>query len=155
MTPEIRGKLITSIEGHEGLMLRVYDDATGRVVQPGDTVKGWLTIGYGRNLVGRGITRNEADLLLANDLIAVEIELDQHFPMWRQWSDPRQWAIAELTFNLGVSRFAAKWPNTAAALRAGNFAAVAATLKDSLWRRQVGEGRALAIIRAIHTGAWS
>ena len=37
--------------------LRVYDDATGRVVQPGQSVQGWLTIGYGRNLVGRGITR--------------------------------------------------------------------------------------------------
>jgi lysozyme len=155
MTPEVYGKLVNSIEGHEGLMLRVYDDATGRVVQPGGFVKGWLTIGYGRNLVGRGITRQEADYLLANDIDAVERELDQHFPVWRMWSDARQWAIAELTFNLGVSRFAAKWPNTAAALRLGQFETVAETLKGSLWRQQVGEGRAVPIINALRTGVWA
>lgn len=155
MTPELRQRIETSIAGHEGLMLKVYDDATGRVVNPGTTVRGWLTIGYGRNLVGRGISRDEAGLLLDNDLAVVERELDQHFPTWREWAEPRQWAIFELGYNMGVARFAREWPNTARRLRAQNFESVAATLASSKWRRDVGDGRALPIIRAMHRGVWT
>lgn len=155
MTPALRQRIETSISGHEGLMLKVYDDATGRVVNPGTTVRGWLTIGFGRNLVGRGITRREANYLFDNDLAVVEAELDQHFPAWRRWAEPRQWAIFELGYNMGVARFAATWPNTAAALRAGQFEKVAATLSASKWRADVGDGRALPIIRAMHRGTWA
>ena len=155
MTPELRQRIETSISGHEGLMLKVYDDATGRVVNPGTTVRGWLTIGFGRNLVGRGITRTEADYLLDNDLAAVERELDQVFPAWRRWPEARQWAMFELGYNLGVARFAREWPNTAERLRANDFVAVASSLSSSLWRRQVGDARALPIIRAMHRGTWT
>lgn len=155
MTPELRQRLRQSISGHEGLMLKVYDDATGKVVNPGGTVRGWLSIGYGRNLVGRGITLNEAEVLLANDFSAVEAELDARFPAWREWAEPRQWAIFELGYNLGVARFATEWPNTAAQLRAGGFEAVASTLAASKWRSQVGDGRAVPIIRAMQRGTWT
>lgn len=155
MTPDLRQHIEASISGHEGLMLKVYDDATGRVVNPGTTVRGWLTIGFGRNLVGRGITRAEAEHLFDNDLAVVEGELDQHFPRWRTWSEPRQWAMFELGYNMGVARFAANWPNTAAALRYEQFDRVAATLSTSKWRADVGDGRALPIIRAMHRGNWS
>lgn len=155
MTPGLRQRIETSIAGHEGLMLKAYDDKTGRVVDPGTTVGGWITIGFGRNLVGRGITRREAEYLFDNDLAVVENELDQHFPAWRRWSEPRQWAMFELGYNLGVARFADTWPNTSAALRAGRFDQVASTLAASKWRRDVGDGRALPIIRAMHRGTWA
>lgn len=154
MTPEIRARVRASIEGHEGLMLRVYDDATGRVVQPQTLVRGWLTIGYGRNLVGRGITRTEADYLLDNDFVANEAELDQLLPSWRGWPEARQWAVFELTFNLGASRFVGGWPNTVAAMLAGRWSDVASILSTSRWRHQVGDSRALPIIRAIYRGDW-
>lgn len=141
--------------GHEGLVLRAYDDRTGRVVHPGQTVQGWITIGYGRNLVGRGITIRESEYLLANDLAEVERELDRLIPSWRRWSEPRQWAIFELGYNLGVARFVAEWPNTIELLRAGRFAQVAGVLSGSKWRRQVGDGRALPIIRAMDKGTWA
>lgn len=152
MRPELRDRVVTSIMGHEGLMLRVYDDATGKVIQPGQTVRGWLTIGYGRNLVGRGITRAEADYLLDNDLTVNEAELDRVLPAWRTWSEARQWAIFELTFNMGASRFVGGWPNTVADMLAGRWSAVAGTLSGSKWRSQVGDSRALPIIRAIDRG---
>ena len=155
MTPELRQRLRVSITGHEGLVLRAYDDATGRVVHPGTAVGGWVTIGYGRNLVGRGITKPEAEHLFDNDLAVVEAELDVHFPAWRTWSEPRQWAIAEVGYNLGVARFADTWPNTARALRLHSFREAAAAFADSRWRRQVGDGRALPIIRAFDRGTWT
>lgn len=136
-------------------MLAAYDDATGRVVQPNSTVRGWVSVGYGRNLIGRGITLNEAEYLLANDMAEVERELDRHLFAWRGWAEPRQWAIFELGFNMGVARFVAGWPNTVAAMRAGQWAEVAATLSGSKWRAQVGDSRALPIIRAMHKGTWA
>ena len=83
---DVRDVLTRDLLGHEGEVLRAYDDATGRVVNPGDTVKGWLTIGVGRNLVGRGITQAESRYLLANDIAAVDAELDAQLPLWRSWS---------------------------------------------------------------------
>jgi lysozyme len=155
MKPEVREPLRLSLMQHEGLVLKAYDDKTGQVVHPGTTVGGWVTVGYGRNLVGRGITVGEAEYLLANDIAAVERELNTLLPHWATWTPARQWAIAELTFNMGVGRFLAGWPNTAADLRAGRFVTVAATLSGSKWRRDVGDGRALPIIRAMHRGTWT
>jgi GH24 family phage-related lysozyme (muramidase) len=151
----VEARVRDTLMGHEGLVLRAYDDATGRVIQPHTTVKGFVSIGYGRNLIGRGITQPEADHLLSNDMHVVEQELDHYFPRWRTWSEPRQWAIFELGYNMGVARFNSAWPNTAIAIRAERFTEVAAVLSGSLWRRQVGDSRALPIIRAIHRGAWT
>jgi lysozyme len=155
MTPAVQVRARASIMKHEGLMLAAYDDATGRVVQPGHMVKGWITVGYGRNLIGRGITLPEAEYLLANDLSEVEAELNRRLPEWRRWAEPRQWAIFELGFNLGVARFIAEWPTTVAHLRAGRFDRVAGILSGSKWRSQVGDSRALPIIRAFHRGVWT
>ena len=154
MSPDLDRLIRASLLRHEGLMLSAYDDGTGRTIHPGDTVKGWVTIGYGRNLVGKGITTAEAEYLLANDLASTERELDAHFPGWRRWTQPRQWALLELGYNLGAARFATTWPNTAAHLRAGRFRDAATLLAGSKWRRQVGDGRALKVIRAIDRGTW-
>ena len=155
MTPLIRQRARESIMRHEGLMLAAYDDATGRVVQPGQMVRGWISVGYGRNLIGRGITLPEAEYLLANDLAVVEAELNRLLPEWQRWTEARQWAMFELAYNMGAARFIAGWPNTVAAMRAGRWPEVAAALSSSKWRGQVGDSRALPIIRAMHRGTWT
>ena len=155
MTPNLRLRIESSLMRNEGLVLAAYDDATGRPVDPGTLVRGWVSIGYGRNLIGRGITRAEADYLLDNDIAVVEQALDRNLPEWRRWSEPRQWAIFEVGYNLGVERFIAGWPNTVAHLRAGRFVEAANLFSTSRWRQQVGDGRALPIIRAIQRGTWA
>lgn len=155
MKPEVREPLRQSLMQHEGLVLKAYDDSTGRVVHPGTTVGGWVTVGYGRNLVGRGITTAEAEFLLSNDISVVERALHELLPEWSTWSAPRQWAIAEITYNLGVERFLRLFPHTAADLRASRFGEAADRLLVAKWRKDVGDGRALPIIRALKTGAWT
>lgn len=155
MKPEVREPLRRSLMQHEGLVLKVYDDKTGGVIHPGTKVQGWATIGYGRNLVGRGITGSEAEYLLQNDIEAVERELDVLLPEWSSWSTARKWAIAELTFNMGVARFLLLFPNTTDDLRAGRFNEAAERLARAKWRRDVGDGRALPIIRAIRHGSFA
>ena len=155
MTPLVRHRVRESLMRHEGLMLAAYDDATGRVIQPGTTVRGWVTVGYGRNLIGRGITLPEAEYLLSNDLAVVEAELNRLLPEWNRWAEPRQWALFELAYNMGAARFIAGWPRTIAAMRAGRWTEVASVLATSKWRNQVGDSRALPIIRAMQRGVWT
>ena len=72
------------IEKFEGLFLQAYDDATERVVMPGNRIRGTLTIGYGhtsaagppRVYVGQTIDQALADDILSVDLAAVEIEVN-------------------------------------------------------------------------------
>ena len=44
-----------------------YDDATGRTLIRGDTLKGNITVGIGRNISGIGISADEKALMYSND----------------------------------------------------------------------------------------
>ena len=71
------------IEEFEGLILGAYDDANDHIVQPGQSVHGVLTIGYGHTdaagpphvYIGMEITKDEADAILASDLTSVELSV--------------------------------------------------------------------------------
>ena len=148
----VREHLTRSLLGHEGEVLRVYDDATGKTLNRGDTLQGFATIGVGRNLMGRGISAAESRLLLTNDLDAVESELDGQFPIWRTFGHGRQAAFMELSFNLGTANFLRGWPTLVSHAIAGRWGEVATVLLGSRWRKQVGETRAQSIVRLMLTG---
>lgn len=149
---EVRQRAELIVRAHEGEVLKAYDDQTGRVVNPGDTVKGFITVGIGRNLIGKGLTRAESLFLFNNDCDECETLLDRSFPWWRSMTVGRQVALLDFAFNQGVPRLVAKWPNTMAALRDGRFAEVAASLRRTPWYRQVGAARGEAVCGAFETG---
>jgi lysozyme len=111
---------------------------------------GKLTIGVGRNIEEVGITEDEARYLLENDIRRVEGELDQAFPWWRQLSDRRQRALANMAFNLGLGRLR-KFRKCLAALEAGDYDEAAAEALNSAWAAQVG-ARAQRIAAMIREG---
>ena len=154
MTPDLRARLRTELIGHEGLVTRAYDDATGRVIQPGTTVRGWVTVGYGRNLVGKGLTVRESDYLLSNDIADVERELDARIAWWRSLDDARMLAIAEMAFQLGAANLTAKWPNFLRAVQTGDYRRAAAIIRASLLARQV-PSRAEGYARLIEAGRFT
>jgi GH24 family phage-related lysozyme (muramidase) len=71
------------IESFEGLFLQAYDDATERIVKPGENVHGTLSVGWGhtsaagrpRVYIGMTISEAQADAILSADLASVEIEV--------------------------------------------------------------------------------
>ena len=69
-------KLINLISDHEGVKLKVYDDATGQELKAGDVLVGHPTIGIGRNVAkdGLGISQEEAEFMLMNDIDRVKEE---------------------------------------------------------------------------------
>lgn len=142
--------LAADLARDEELRLTVYDDATGKPLRAGDTLKGNPTIGFGRCLSSLGITEDEARTLLANDLSRIRFELDTTLPWWRGLSEGRQRALANMAFNLGIRRLLG-FQAMLAALKAGNYRIAAAEALDSAWAREVGE-RARRIAALLENG---
>ena len=69
----------------EGLRLKPYRDTVGK-----------LTIGVGRNLEDVGISAEEADLLLHNDIQHAAKALDQQLLAWRQLNVARQQVLLNM-----------------------------------------------------------
>jgi lysozyme len=132
---ELRSMLVL----HEGLRLKPYKCTAGK-----------LTIGVGRNLDDNGITQAEAFHLLENDIIAVEDDLDRTWPWWRQMTDARQQVLADMAFNLGITRLGG-FVNTLAAMKRGDYEAAADGMLASLWASQVGR-RAQRLAKMMREG---
>jgi len=120
-----RMSLISSVKFHEGLELKPYKCSAG--VQ---------TIGYGRSLE-RGITKEEAEILLLNDLKMSEHEA-KRFNFYHGLTGNRKDVVVEMIFNLGLSRFML-FTKTIIAIENKDFAAAADEMLDSRWAEQVGE----------------
>lgn len=126
----------------EGLELRPYVDTVGK-----------LTIGVGRNLTDLGITRDEANYLLHNDVERVITELNRVVPpSYADLLDTRKAVIINMAFNMGVPRLMG-FKKMLAAIETGNYSEAAAEMLDSVWASQVGD-RARRLARQMETGEW-
>jgi len=132
-------RFIAQLRFHEGVRNHVYKDHLGIE-----------TIGVGRNLVDRGLSDDEVDMLLANDIAIVEDELDKQLPWWRDLSEVRQRALADLVFNLGMPRLHG-FVKTLGALQTRDYNTAAEELLDSKYAKQVG-ARAIRIAEMIRSG---
>lgn len=119
--------LIADLRRDEGLRLKPYRCTAGK-----------LTIGYGRNLDDIGITRDEAEQLLRDDVWRVLVELDRDMPWWRDLSTDRQRALANMALNLGLPRLK-EFRKMLAALQRGDWEEAARQALDSRWANQVGQ----------------
>lgn len=113
----------------EGLRLKPYRCPAGK-----------LTLGVGRNLDDRGITRDEAMVMLDNDIQDFWAKLQTELPWLPGAPEPVQEALLNMCFNLGLGGLLA-FKNTLALIKGGDYAGAAAAMLDSQWARQVG-GRA-------------
>lgn len=131
--------LLNDLKRDEGLVLKPYRDTVGK-----------LTIGIGRNLDDVGINENEALYLAKNDIFKVTSALDVALPWWRTMSEPRQRALANMAFQLGVSGLL-QFRKMLAAMQDGDFDKAATEALDSKWATQVPD-RAKRITDMIRGG---
>ena len=155
-----RQDLINKLIVAEGLRLQVYKDTLGID-----------TIGIGRNLEDRGITKEELDwmdiptidhvyewgiteadavYLATNDVQIVEEELVRAHPCVDRLDSVRQLILIDMAFNMGVPRLC-KFKKMWAAVEAEDFPTAAKEMLDSRWARQV-KGRATKLANAMHNG---
>ena len=126
---------------HEGIRLKPYRDTVGK-----------LTVGVGRNLDDVGITREEALMLLDNDIDKVRREVRRTFPWFAGLNPVRQNVVLNMVFNLGLPRFR-RFTKTIAAVKAKHWDEAARQMLDSRWAEQVGR-RARELAEMIKTGRY-
>ncbi len=101
-----------------------------------DTV-GKLTIGYGRNLDDKGISKKEADYLFDNDFDSCERQLS-NYSWYADQPQGVQAALINMCFNLGLPRLKG-FKRMIAALEAKNYTLAAQEALNSKWATQVGQ----------------
>lgn len=121
----------------------------GRFLAYQDTKKIW-SCGFGRNLQGRGLSRLEAEYLLAND-IADHKSYCMAYPWFSGLSEIRQAACVSLMF-AGPGVFA-QFRNFIAAMAAKNYEWAADEIDNSNYATQVGH-RAQEIADMIKFDRW-
>jgi lysozyme len=119
-------RLFTQLRVHEGVEAKPYKCTAG-----------YLTIGVGRNIEERGLSDDEIDFLLDNDIAIAEREVRSSFDWFDDLSDVRQRVVIDMIFNLGMPRFK-QFKNMIAAIEAGDWDEASSQMLDSKWARQVG-----------------
>jgi len=133
----------------EKRLLRLHE---GERLKPYRCTSGKLTIGVGRNLEDRGITKQESAYLLDNDIRQVCAELRKHLPWFGDLGAARQAVLIDMAFNLGTSGLLS-FKRALGHIRCCEYEAAAAEMLDSRWANQVGE-RARRLAWMMETGRW-
>ena len=137
-------KLIAMLKRHEGVESHAYHCSENKV-----------TIAVGRNVDkagGLGLSDDEVDYLLQNDINRVSGELNSEYEWFAGLDDVRQDAMIDISFNLGQTRLRA-FKNALAAMAKGDWRAAADEFMDSRWSGQVGN-RAKELTEMIRTGQY-
>ena len=134
-----RELLVYELSRDEDVRTKPYKDSVGK-----------LTIGVGRNLDDKGLSKAEINILLNNDINDSEADLDRTFPWWRQLNDNRQRVLLNRCFNLGIKRLAG-FRSMLRDVQNGLYDQAAVEMLDSLWARQVG-GRAVRLAKMMKNG---
>jgi lysozyme len=107
----------------------------GRKTFPYTDTKGYLSIGIGRNLTGRGLTSDEVDYLFGNDVADCCATMDQHIPWWRTLPPTKQRVMINLCF-MGWASLS-QFQRFLAAMQGQDWQDAAHEIEDSLWFQQV------------------
>jgi len=133
--------LIDTLRRHEGVKNTLYKCTSDK----------W-TIGVGRNLEDVGLSEEEIDFLLLNDIIRTKDLMDNYMPWHKDLDEVRQEALINFVFNVGIGT-AMKFKNGMLSLEEGDYPSAAAHMLDSAWAKQVGD-RAIEITQMIETGEY-
>ena len=136
-------KLLEMLKRHEGVRSHVYLCSAG-----------YETIGVGRNISksGMGLSDDEVDYLLENDIVRVIKELSSEYPWFKDLDDVRKDAIIDISFNLGATRLRG-FKRALAAMDAADYKTASLEFLDSKWSRDV-KGRSAELAHMIAIGEY-
>ena len=140
----MRDKLIEMLKQHEGVETHAYKCSESKI-----------TIGVGRNVDkggGLGLSDDEVDYLLQNDIDRVVSELDSEYDWFADLDEVRQDALIDISFNLGQTRLRA-FKMALSAMADSDWGEAADQFMDSRWSGQVGN-RAKELTDMIRTGSY-
>jgi lysozyme len=135
--------LIEMLKRHEGVRSTVYVCSAG-----------YETIGVGRNIsaTGLGLSDDEVDYLLQNDIERVIKELSAEYHWFNSLDDVRKDAMIDISFNLGATRLRG-FKRALAAMEVADYKLAAKEFLDSKWSQEV-KGRSHELASMIETGEY-
>lgn len=137
-------KTVEQLRRHEGEVLHAYTDSLG-----------FITIGVGRLIdkrKGGGITKEESEMLLSNDINKVLSQLNDRLPWFNTLSDPRKAVLINMGFQLGVAGLMG-FSKTLSLIESGQYAQAAEQMLQSKWATQTPV-RAKEMATQMRTGQW-
>ena len=136
-------KLLEMLKRHEGVRSHVYLCSAG-----------YETIGVGRNISksGMGLSDDEVDYLLENDIVRVIKELSSEYPWFKDLDDVRKDAMIDISFNLGATRLRG-FKRALAAMDVADYKTASLEFLDSKWSRDV-KGRSAELAHMIEMGEY-
>lgn len=123
---------------HEGMKLKPYRCPAGK-----------LTIGVGRNLEDKGLSKQEALFLLRRDIAEITNEL-RKYPWFKTLDMVRQKVLIDMAFNLGINGLLS-FKKMLSYLKAGDYEKAADEMVNSRWYGQVGD-RSKRLVKMMRTG---
>lgn len=138
-------RLVDQLRRHEGVRSHAYVCSAG-----------YLTVGVGRNIDsngGLGLSEQEIDFLLLNDISRCDNELAANFKWYADLDYIRKEALINICFNLGITRLKG-FKKALSAMEKGSYRLAALEFLDSKWAEQVGR-RAVELAAQIETGEYS
>ena len=140
---EVMTQLIDMLKLHEGVRSKVYVCSAG-----------YETIGVGRNISesGLGLSDDEIEYLLSNDIARVKSELADTYFWFNGINEARQDAMIDMCFNLGLTRLRG-FVKALEAMSREQFDVAADEFLDSKWAQQVGM-RAVRVTEMIRSGEY-
>lgn len=124
---------------HEGVRLKPYLDSVGKT-----------TIGVGRNLTDKGISPEEAQQFLINDLYDVRESLRKNLPWTASLDTTRYAVLQDMCYNMGMAGLL-KFVKTLSMVQHGDYAGAADAMLQSKWAKQV-VSRAVRLAEMMRTG---
>lgn len=131
--------LVEQLIWHEGLKLKPYTDTVGK-----------LTIGVGRNLDDLGISKEEAILMLENDIRRCKEDLSREIDFYHDLNPIRKDVLTNMCFNMGIFRLKG-FKNMLGFLKNGDYERASEEMLNSKWATQVGK-RATELAEQMRSG---
>ena len=135
-------KLVEELKRDEGCVLTAYQDHLS-----------FWTIGYGRMIDKRkngGISQEEAEYLLQNDIKKILRELDKRLPWFLSLPDGVQRGLANMNYQMGIQGLLG-FKTMLLHVANGDYKAAGKAARQSLWFKQTPE-RASRVIALIEAG---
>lgn len=136
--------LAAQLEREEGRVRHAYQDHLG-----------YWTIGIGRLIDARrggGLTDEEIDYLLANDIARKTAEIETILPWVKSLDEVRRAVLICMAFQMGVTGLM-QFKTALAHTRLGDYKGAANSMLDSRWAIQT-PARAQRMAKQMETGLW-
>jgi len=136
--------IVEMLKQHEGVETHAYKCTANKT-----------TIGVGRNIDpggGIGLSDDEIEYILANDIKRVNAELVDTFKWYKKLDAPRKDAMMDMAFNMGLPRLK-QFKKSLAAMANADYELAAVNFLKSRWARQVGQ-RAITVTDMIRSGEY-